>query len=551
MSIKEFSAFPSRRKIGYFGVAPPPEIATHWLDLGLELVPAEEFSISELDSLCSCDSYIFSQDIDDPKQIAASLAIYGKALLDCDRRVYVRIAKAKEFDPLLRARILSAISSEKLPASGLSPDEIASVGAWFTISDKANFSPVVHVCDASDDWPQIAKLIAANRAGEAPKLDLEIFAQDATDEQLLLDPDHALLLRRAFWNCKKVYLRQMPDGKSEAKAYRAYAERDDPEMPFLPWPYLHFVKIGERKKISMEYLSYRHSSMGYIPFHLGIRLSLKRCVLGAQDGILVGDFVAEAECIRDCARGGRAVPVIANLFSKTLRAWHEVSIKDSAQSVATLLPKLLPPDTEIPEARKAILTSLGATLTVDSMREKLQKCTMTPIRIGPCHGDLNSTNVLVRGTDAIVIDFEKVKLNLPPLFDVASLEAGLLVEGFANGENPIEPTTLIDSVKPLYERDALIDQIASCHPTEPTAWFHACVHQIRLQARQLECHAGQYAAILSIVLLKKICNTAVLDTETVKVGHRAAAFLLAEKILLECPEIYASAAPVEKNEPAS
>ena len=55
---------------------------------------------------------------------------------------------------------------------------------------------------------------------------------------------------------------------------------------------------------------------------------------------------------------------------------------------------------------------------------------LKPVRVGVVHGDLHALNVLVRGGDAIVIDFEKLEIQLPLLLDLASLEAGLFVDGF-------------------------------------------------------------------------------------------------------------------------
>ena len=79
-------------------------------------------------------------------------------------------------------------------------------------------------------------------------------------------------------------------------------------------PYQYFVKIGDRNQISKEYLAYRDIALEHIPFHLGPSLRLDRCALGAQQGIIVSDYVSGSEKLRDCARDGRAVPVIANLF---------------------------------------------------------------------------------------------------------------------------------------------------------------------------------------------------------------------------------------------
>ena len=53
--------------------------------------------------------------------------------------------------------------------------------------------------------------------------------------------------------------------------------------------------------------------------------------------------------------------------------------------------------------------------------------------VAPAHGDMHATNVLVRHGDAILIDFEKLEQHYPLTYDPASLEGGLLVEGFIKG----------------------------------------------------------------------------------------------------------------------
>jgi hypothetical protein len=144
------------------------------------------------------------------------------------------------------------------------------------------------------------------------------------------------------------------------------------------------------------------------------------------------------------------------------------------------------------------------------------------------HGDLHAGNILVRSTDAVVIDFEKTAVALPILYDAASVEGGLLVDGFAKDGRKL--SELLASLEPLYLDGADLGWRIPCHPGNPSSWFYDCAHQIRIQARQMECQEFQYAATLALVFTRKACNPRVFDPETE--GLRAIAYVLAERLFL-------------------
>ena len=88
----------------------------------------------------------------------------------------------------------------------------------------------------------------------------------------------------------------MDSGLSGSAVYRVYAKLAKGLLG--PWPFLYFLKVGRRDKIAREYLNYQGHALMYVPFHLGPRLNLERCGLGARYGTLVGDFVEEAESLQ-------------------------------------------------------------------------------------------------------------------------------------------------------------------------------------------------------------------------------------------------------------
>jgi hypothetical protein len=167
--------------------------------------------------------------------------------------------------------------------------------------------------------------------------------------------------------------------------------------------------------------------------------------------------------------------------------------------------------------------------------------------MGVIHGDLHAKNVLVRGNDAILIDFEKVELSAPVMRDMACLEGGLFVDGFVGDSR--DPMEILASVDRLYQPDHLLgSRISPCHPTDESAWFFDCVVQIRMHASQFELNqpdqCGQYALLLASEMIRKACNKQDFDANLPisdkkslirEEQTRAMAWVLAERILTRLP----------------
>jgi hypothetical protein len=95
---------------------------------------------------------------------------------------------------------------------------------------------------------------------------------------------------------------------------------------------------------------------------------------------------------------------------------------------------------------------------------------------------MHATNVLVRHGDAILIDFEKLEQDYPLTYDPASLEGGLLVEGFLGDleKGRFEQKDLVQRIEPLYELSALrVDGTTFCPRGDLTEWYFDAVNQIR------------------------------------------------------------------------
>jgi hypothetical protein len=534
MAIAEFIEQPLRKRVAYFGASAPGEAIAEFSKYGLTLVAISESQLLDRKEIASIDSVIFLQEEQKPSAILGQLGKFSDLLLNSDCNIYVKVVKSEKLRETARKIVVNAIGTLKLFPAKITVPEWEELDPEHRNSDSQALRPWVCVCDADIEWERVAQYIVNNPGGAPPSETLEIVANDVAGSSVKLDAGPDTLIRRAFSDCAVVHLVRIVDGLSGAPAFQAYPELANGQLG--RWPYKSFVKIGPRSKITSEYLKYKAHAMMYVPFHLGPRLDLARCHLGAKDGILVADFVQGAEALRDCAREGRAAEVLANLFNVTLRAWHDVS-SQSEKSLISFLAHLFP--TKAPEHRTPLLGLAGVSSTLDGLRIKFLERNSAPVRIGPIHGDLHATNVMVRGTDAIVIDFEKAATEMPLLFDFASLEAGLLVDGFVKDNwRGNEPTQFIESmlssIQGLYEGGVLLERSAPCHPKERSAWFHDCVYQIRLQARQWECFSGQYATALALCLIKKGCNPEHFQDN--RDWTRAVGFALGERILMWKPE---------------
>ena len=323
----------------------------------------------------------------------------------------------------------------------------------------------------------------------------------------------------------------MEDGKSDARVYKAHAR-----LPGIigAWSQPYFVKIGPRKDILAEFVNYQDKVDPYVPFHLGPHLVADRCCLGGREAVIVGDFVEQSESLKDAARGGRAAMAIACLFDRTLRGWYKNCRSNDTRAFMTM------PGSRVPQyfPNRVWRTSrtVGAVLDVAGLTAQLGRCVQTPWYRGPIHGDLHSTNVRVRATDAIVIDFAAHRDGLV-LRDIARLEVSLLVDAFGgppyedlNDENRCDGNAWLRDVLPLYRVNPTAnDAIPHEDPKSAAYWFHVSVRQIRLHARPFELGSTQYAAALALELLTKAGRKDKL--KPFEVFRRGAAIYLAEKLL--------------------
>jgi hypothetical protein len=502
---------------------PNDEVLGPFRDHGFLVQPVSGADFADVATFAGMAAVVFVQSATKPNQIAAALRNHAQPLLDhgCLAIVVMVTAHVNEDGSRMSysGLVAQVIGQTKLPMAGAStftPEELASADL---VSTDDQPLPHVRLFGIDTPWRYVANALALVDHDTVISAKLAIHAP----RHVKLSNIQELMLRRAFADCSSIHLVAMDDeGKSGASVFRAYADLQSGLLG--PWPQPYFVKIGPRDKIFQEFQNYAAVVSPYVPFHLGPRLIAERCHLGANHGVIVGDFVERSESLRDCASRGRAGPAIASLFQSTLHGWYRLAVDDPIPLPKRLhFPKKKPPAMRLHFAKR-----LGLTRSLSALRQLyLQSMSLTPVLTGPIHGDLHAANILVRGGDAILIDFYAHKDDMPILFDIACLEVSLLIDGFENDDR--ETYSWLRSILPLYEAPLLRSTCATTHPKEPSAWFFACVNQLRLFARDMQRCDGQYAAVLAIALLRKACKDPKLTGKANR--RRAAAYVLAEKLL--------------------
>jgi Phosphotransferase enzyme family len=510
----------ARAAVAWLGDLPPTDVLELFVARGFVTYPCNDANLQDPTFLAGLAVVIFTQDPAHPRRVAMQIEAHVETILDFDCQVIVRVASAavipgQEGTTSFLPLVAKVVQRLKFPNAGIAILDPALVSG----SPKAGVPPrpYVHIIDLALSWPAIANGIASDIPGAPPKYAGLTITSDSE-----LSPTHDLLMRRAFADCSEIHLSTMAGGRSGVDVYRAYADLSDGTLG--PWPLPYFIKIGQRSKIFKEYQNYKEVVDPYVPFHLGPHLIEERCHLGAKEGILVGDYVENSESLNTTAKDGRAAQAIACLFNTTLNGWYRSAVEESTPLTQTLLF----PDLSKLAHRAVGAKALGATTTPEQLAEVFGRCaTAIPVLMGFGHGDLHTANILVRAADAIVIDFLAHKY-MPLVYDVACLEASLLVDGFFQDERAIP--VWLKSVACLYNGAILDRKGESTHPKDPSAWFFGCAAQIRLYARQLERKKGQYAAALAIALLFKAAKDGQLPE--LENSRRAAAYYLAEKLLL-------------------
>ena len=512
MSINEVTLVKrARLNIAWYEVDPPDDARAALNARGFKVSSCSDSQLHDLSLVEGLAAVVFTQN---PAKLAAvrdQLAQQATTLLDFGCIIVAVPARDQ------RPSLVHLLSGLDLP-------HVSTIDQVLPV-------PHLRIYDELPEWPEIGNFLLKNPPGTPPYRSLAIELWDEKGNPGPLDASSQILLKRAFEDCERVHLNPLSGGLSGAEVYVAYPTVRTPyNLGRRPQPL--FVKIDGRANVINEYKNYMERVDPYIPFHLGPHLIGDRCFLGSTKGILVGEYVEESENFLEAAKAGRAERAVECLFDRTLYGWH----RDARENTDAPTKYEEFPD-QLPDDRESRAVQLGASTRIQELKTLLSSPVYQPMMVGPIHGDLNVQNVRVRGADAIVIDFLSHRRDGDIIYDAATLEASLFVDGFAQPREPgklaalEEVRTALKSVWPIYNASCFSAVPPYPGPENPSKWFYDSVRQIRRCACRLEIRSGQYAAALARAFLRKACSTRP-GSEHLQYC-RAAAFVIAESVLLK------------------
>jgi Ternary complex associated domain 9 len=331
----------------------------------------------------------------------------------------------------------------------------------------------------------IAERIARHDSGPSPNSDL-IFHGES------LSANAELLLRRAFCDCKRVLLKRLAGGAT-SDLLSVYAVFRDSLSGPRPLPF--FAKIGARSSIEQEQQIYRQYVEHFVPFYLRPSLDYDRCVFGFENAVLVGNFVEYSESLSDVARRNIAQSPIHSLFDHALRGWR-LQANELTNNLLSAMPGFVSPD-EIPGSRLVEARDYGVVRSPHELETLLKTAPVVSHLSAPYHGDLHADNVRVRGNDAILIDFQRVRTG-PLLADHACLEISLAFNEH-EGDSNDGWTKLIDT---LFSDTNFVHPPGPPLEPAPREWLWNAVRQIRTIALANQRSQTEYLQIVVISLLR-------------------------------------------------
>ena len=262
--------------------------------------------------------------------------------------------------------------------------------------------------------------------GEERKMSIE----SINPVEINLSAEDELILKRAFWDCDRLFLTRLSGGRASMSVYKVQAWLAEGNARPRPLPF--FLKIDDPVAVKKEMECYRDHVEHYLPFNLRPQIAEKRCVRTRQKRALVGTFVDYAVDLRTALRSGQAINLLFSLFETSLRGFRAQPLSSKPDPLPDVLNGFVSARINLNAAiplmveREQIAKDFGLTTNSTWIEAQLVDAAR-PIKclIGPTHGDLHYGNVMIRGTDAVVIDFASI-VDGPLTSDPAALEVSLM-----------------------------------------------------------------------------------------------------------------------------
>lgn len=456
---------PDRTKVLWLGAPPRPEHSVEHANRGLTLC-----AVSVGDFNGTAADYAHTRGIVFcalPPEVSAVRRVFGAIAHALDHGLFVLVLIA---DSVAHAFLQQTI--EKTVTSGPALDWIR-----YRIGAPAH---------------EVAELFARHDPGPAINLSLKIDAPAGmiTDAQ-------RFMLQRAFYDCSAISLASLPGGRS-ALALSVQATLTNSGVGPHPLPF--FAKIDRAVQIVAEQGCYEQYAESHIAWHLRPNLQPRRCLVGADSGILVGSFVDKSESLWSVIMQGRSEKAINSLFFDTLAGWRRTGAAAHSEIGS------IPPSLERVFIHSCIrkryvnaASAIGFTRDPQDVWEGFLNLPSRTWAKGPIHGDMHAENVRVRGEDAIIIDLTKVAMG-PPGADPACLEVWIAFQMPDPGLK-VDEAVWLRTVQDLFS----YQQVASpphTDPSAPLAWLRDGILHTR-RASLIASTPAEYAITLALYLLRR------------------------------------------------
>lgn len=345
---------------------------------------------------------------------------------------------------------------------------------------------------------ECAEVIARHQAGPRAKSTLDIHLPPGVE----LSPERLFMIRRAFSDCSTVSLEPLSGGRSAA-AYAVQARLVASAVGPRPLPF--FMKLDSPEKIVAEEARYRDYATLHIPWYLRPNLDPARCLVGLEQGVLVGSFVGQSESLWEAVLDGRGPRYIHALFEETLMGWRSQAYQHPPRKgrLARTLRDTFKWE-KVKQEHVDRASEFGEVQSPRHLWEALLNVPEQTWREAPMHGDMHAENVRVRNDDAIIIDLAKAGMG-PLCADIASLEVWL------SFEVPSEPKKIPNRedwtviVREMYSPQNVARPPNLATTDVGTDWLRACARQTRMFGGAIcECNT-EYATAIAVHLLRRAC----------------------------------------------
>jgi hypothetical protein len=203
-----------------------------------------------------------------------------------------------------------------------------------------------------------------------------------------------LLLRRAFYDCDRIYLETLGGGKASMSVFRVHAWMKQSEVGPLPLPF--FAKIARPGEVDTEKYNYRAYAELYIPFNLRPNIDRRRCVQTRAKAALIGNFVDDAVPLRESLRSGHGIGSLFSLFETTLKGFRLQPFASGQKAALGQLEYFVNGRIKIDDLLKktdviARAQGLGLTVSPQELHDKIcAAARLLECITGPNHGDLHT-----------------------------------------------------------------------------------------------------------------------------------------------------------------